>query len=248
MIYLVAVVTGCSKPKGLLYSDIARVQLNDTSTVNNTFFYEPATVTRDTVYIKVNTIGPIANFDRAVNLMPVVEQGVLNPAIPGVHYVPLDDPSLKKMMVVKANAVVAMIPIIMLRDPSLKVQSVRLRLGLVANDQFGLGQVKDRSCTVLFSDRLERFFSWRVDSYLAAAFSSFGKYSTGKHQFMYDTLKERVDEEWYQAIAKIGGQQHYKNLLKARLEIFNADPANLASGKAPLRETSNPTSPIVAFP
>lgn len=248
LIYLAAVTAGCSKADGLLYSDIARVQLDDTSTVNNTFFYQAAAVTRDTVYIKVNTIGALANYDREVKLTQFTETGILNPAVPGVHFVPLDDPSLKKLMVVKANKTTAMIPIVLIRDVSLKDKSFRLALQLTGNDQFGLGEVQRRVCAILFSDRLERFYSWRVDNYTAAAFSSFGKYSTGKHQFMYDTLHEQIDEAWYKAIEVIGAQQHYKNLLKDRLAIFNSNPANIASGKAPLRETNNPTSALVFFP
>lgn len=248
LIYLAAITAGCSKADGLLYSDVARVQLDDTSTVNSTFFYKAAAVTKDTIYIKVNTIGALATYDREVKLAQYTETNVLNPAVPGVHYVPVDDPSLKKLMVVKANQTNAMIPVVLIRDVSLKEKSFRLALQLVGNDQFGLGEVQRRGVAIVFSDRLERFYSWRVDNYTAAAFSSFGKYSTGKHQFMYDTLQEKIDEAWYKAIEIIGAQQHYKNLLKDRLAIFNSDPANIASGKAPLRETNDPNSAVVFFP
>ena len=245
---LTTVITGCKKNEQLLYHDIARVQLNDTATINSTFVYDPATVTRDTVYVQVNTIGKTANNDREVKLVQVTEENEPFPAVAGVHYVSLDDPSLKKLMVIKANAVSAMIPIVLLRDTSLKTNSYRLQLQLTANDQFGLGEVQYRSIAIRFSDHLERFFSWRVDASQAPAFITFGKYSIGKHQFMIDVLHETIDEAWYQAASSIGALTNYQNLLKTALAKFNSDPANIASGKAPLRETSSPNSLAITFP
>lgn len=248
LIFLTAVAAGCSKADELLYNDISRVQLSDTAVMNSTFVYKNATVTKDTVYIEVNTIGDIANYDREVKLVQVAEAGVTSAAVAGVHYVSTDDPELKKLMVVKANAVKAMIPVVLLRDASLKESSFRLRLELAANDQFGLGELKSRARTIVFSDRLERFFSWRVDGTQAPAFNIYGKYSTGKHQFMIDILHEEIDETWYQNVVSIGATGHYRNLLKEALAAFNSDPDNLASGKAPLRESDAPGSPIVTFP
>lgn len=248
LISLVAVVTGCSKTDGLLYSDSARLQLGDTTTVSSTFVYEPAAKTRDTVYIQVNTIGKMAAYDREVTLVQVAEKNEPNPAVAGVHYVSMTDPSLKSQMVIKANTVSAMIPVVLLRDVSLKTKSIHLRLELAANDQFGLGELQKRSRAVIFSDRLERFYSWRTDAGASAAFVSFGKYSTRKHQFMIDVLHEQIDEAWFQAALSIGEIQHYKNFLKDKLNVFNTDPANIASGIAPMRETSDLTSPVITFP
>ncbi|SDL86944.1 protein of unknown function [Pedobacter sp. ok626] len=248
IILLAAAVTSCTKTDYLYFNDSARVQLNDTSTITSTFFYEPNTVLRDTVYIQVNTIGDVSNKERAVKLVQVVEPGVLNPAVPGVHYVAMDDPALKHMMVVKGNQVNAMIPVVLLRDASLRTNSFRLRLELAGNDQFGLGEKQSRSCAVVFSDRLERFYSWRTDTGVSPAVSRFGKYSTRKHQFMYDFLKVKIDEAWYQALAATGALDNYKNALKEGLNEFNSNPANIANGTAPMRETNVAGSPLVTFP
>jgi hypothetical protein len=245
---LTAAITGCKKNERLLYHDIARVQLNDTATINSTFVYEPVTTTKDTVYVQVNTIGKTTNHDREVKLVQVTEKGEPFPAVAGVHYVSMDDPSLKKLMVIKADAVSALIPVVLLRDTSLKSNSYRLRLELTANDQFGLGEVQYRRIAIRFSDHLERFFSWRVDAGQAPAFYTFGKYSTGKHQFMINVLHETIDEAWYQAASSIGALTNYQNLLKSALARFNNDPANIASGKAPLRETDSLNSLAISFP
>jgi hypothetical protein len=36
--------------------------------------------------------------------------------------------------------------------------------------------------------------------------------------------------------------------MKDALAAYNNDPANIASGKAPMRETDSPTSPLITFP
>lgn len=248
LIFLTAVITGCSKTDYLLYNDIARVQLTDTATLNSTFVYKAGSILRDTVYIQVNTIGQMTNYDRAVKLVQVNEPNELNPAIAGIHYLAMDDPSLKEQMIIKANTVSNMIPVVLLRDTSLKNKSYRLRLELSANDQFGLGETQKRSRAIRFSDRLERFFSWRVDNTSAPAYNTFGKYSTRKHQFMIDILGLQIDEAWYQAIVAAGATTHYKNYLKDALNVYNADPAHIADGTAPLRESNVVGSPLVTFP
>jgi hypothetical protein len=264
---LLAVVAGCKKADYLLYNDTARIQQADTNALNYTFIYEPAAVVRDTLYIRVNTIGGITPNNRAVKLVQVAEYDytyVRDPvtnlitdtiaterpfkAIAGKHYVAFDDPSIASLMAVKANNAMDSLPIILLRDASLKDNTFRLRVRLEANDVFAAGENKAIERTIVFSDRLERFYSWRVDNGTAPAFYSFGKYSTGKHQFMYDVLKVNIDETWYQAIALVQAQTHYKNLVKDALADFNTNPANIASGKAPVRETSDPTSAVVFFP
>jgi hypothetical protein len=264
---LLVLVAGCKKSDYLIYHDIARIQLNDTTTQSATFVYAPAAVTTDTVLIQVNTIGGVTNYDRTVELMQVTEYDytyVRDPvtnqitdtvvtekpfkAFPGIHYVDFKDKSTQPLMVIKANEVSAKIPVVLLRDTSLKSNSYRLRVQLVANDQFGLGEVNARTTTIVFSDRLERFPSWRVDNTSASAYNIFGKYSTGKHQFMIDVLKVNIDEEWFQAVLSSGASQQYRTILKQALADFNINPANIASGKAPLRETTSPGALVVTFP
>jgi hypothetical protein len=264
---LLAIAAGCKKADYLVYNDVARIQMADTGVSSYTFVYEAPVVVRDTVYIRLNTIGGITGQDRKVTLEQVTEYDITyvrDPvtnkvtdstvkekpfkAIAGKHYIPFDDPSMQALLVIKANKAFDSLPIILLRDTSLKSNSYRLRLKVVANNEFATGETKAIAKTLLFSDRLERFESWKVDAGTAPAFTSFGKYSVNKHQFMIDVLKVKIDEEWYKAIAAAQAQQHYKNMLRDALAAFNANPVNIAAGKAPLRETSDPTSPLVSFP
>ncbi|UYQ91169.1 DUF4843 domain-containing protein [Chitinophaga horti] len=265
-IALLSMAIACKKAENLLYSDIYRVQLADTSIMSSTFIYDDAAIVTDTLYIKVPTIGGISDKDRPVKLEQAMEYDISLVRDPltneitdtiktprpftaqaGVHYVDFNDPSLAALMVVKANEDTGLIPIVLKRDASLKANSYRLRVQLAANGTFGLGEQKMRARTIVFSDRLERFDSWRNDNYTSAAFLAFGKYSIGKHQFMIDVLKTNIDEAWFKALAAAGATGHYTNYMKAALKTFNEDPANIASGKSPVRETSAADSAPITF-
>lgn len=263
---MIVLAASCKKAPLLMYNDKNRVQLNDTTTVTESFVYDSASVVRDTVYIQVNTIGDVSSVDRDVQLTQVPEYSyalvtdsvthlldtvytpVAYPAVAGIHFLPLNDHSLDSIRVIKANQVTAQIPIVLLRDTSLKTNSYRLRVSLASSRDFSLGEAYKREITIVFSDHLERFYDWRVDNGMAIAYSYFGKYSTGKHQFMIDVLNTTIDENWFTAANTAGALSEYRTLLKNALAAFNTDPANIASGKAPVRETSDPTSAAITFP
>jgi hypothetical protein len=267
IVILLAIATGCKKADYKMYSDGARVQVADTTALSYSFFYKDPVAPRDTVYIQINTIGGITDQDRTISIEQIPEYDITytrDPitnkitdstvkekpfkAVAGIHYIPFTDAAVKSMMVVKADSATGKLPVILLRDTSLKTNSYRLRIKLMANDAFALGETKAIERTIIFSDRLERFESWKTDQTSSAAFQAFGKYSTGKHQFMIDVLKVKIDEEWFKAVVLATAISHYKNLLRDELAAFNANPANIASGKSPVRETSDPTSPIITFP
>ena len=63
-----------------------------------------------------------------------------NKAIPGVHYVPMDDPEMENLLVVRADSVTLEVPVILLRDTSLQREEYRLCLQLVATEDFLLGE------------------------------------------------------------------------------------------------------------
>jgi hypothetical protein len=267
IVILLAIAAGCKKADYMLYNNGARIQIADTTPLSYSFFYKDPGLVRDTVYVQMNTIGGIADHNRTITIEQIPEYDVTyvrDPvtnkvtdsvvkekpfkAIAGKHYISFTDPAVQNGMVVRTDSAISKLPIILLRDISLKSNSYRLRIKLVANDEFALGESKAIERTIIFSDRLERFESWKVDVSSAPAFSAFGKYSTGKHQFMIDVLKVKIDEEWFKAITAAGAISHYKNLLRDALAAFNADPVNISSGKAPVRETSDPASLIITFP
>jgi hypothetical protein len=267
IVILLAIAAGCKKAPYILYNDGHRIQIADTTPVSYSFLYKDAAVTKDTVYIQMNTMGGIVDHNRVITIEQIPEYDkiyVRDPvtnkitdsiitekpfkAIPGKHYISFTDPAVQGLMVVMADSAVSKMPVILIRDTSLKTNSYRLRIKLIANDEFAIGETKAVEKVIVFSDRLERFESWKADQASSPAFAVFGKYSTGKHQFMIDVLKTKIDEDWYKAMAAAGAQNHYKVLLRDALAVFNADPANISAGKAPVRETSDPASPIITFP
>lgn len=267
IVILLAIAAGCKKADYMAYSGGIHIQLKDTLALSYTFIYEDATVTRDTFLVDLKTIGGIVDHNRTYTVEQVPEydktykydpntnkviDSTLTPkpytAVAGKHYVPFTDKGAQAIMFIATDSATGKLPIILLRDTSLKTNSYRLRIRLTANDEFAIGEKYAIEKTIIFSDKLERFDSWKVDNGTAPAYNTFGKYSTGKHQFMIDVLKTRIDEAWFQAISVIQAQQHYKNLLRDALTAFNTDPANLASGKAPVRETSDPNSLVISFP
>ena len=267
IVILLAVATGCKKAAYLQYDSGARIQLKDTIAATFSFVYEDVAVTRDTIYIDLKTIGGIADHNRTVTVQQVPEYdktykydpNTNKPidstvtekpfkAVAGKHYMAFDDKGMQAIMVIKTDSATGKLPIILLRDTSLKSNSYRLRIRLTASDEFATGEKNAIEKTIIFSDRLERFDSWKVDNGTAPAYTAFGKYSTGKHQFMIDVLKVKIDEAWFQAALAAQATGHYKNLLRDALNAFNTDPANISSGKAPVRETSDPTSLAISFP
>jgi hypothetical protein len=267
IVILLALAAGCKKADYMLYNNGARIQIADTTPLSYTFVYKELAVTRDTVYIQLNTIGGITDHNRTITLEQIPEYDITyvrDPltnkvtdstvkekpfkAVAGKHYISFTDPAVQNMMYVQADSAKTRLPVILLRDTSLKSNSYRLRIRLIANDEFALGETKAIERTIIFSDRLERFESWKTDGTASPAYVAFGKYSVGKHQFMIDVLKTKIDEDWFKAITAAQAIGHYKNLLRDALAAFNTDPANISSGKAPVRETSDATSPIITFP
>ena len=266
LIVFLASLGSCKKSEIKPYSGNAKIQLLDSVGASFSFFYKPTTVLQDTFFLDLRAIGGFTDYDRPIKLVQAEEfrdsiifdpatlkpidtlrLPISNAAQANVQYLGFETPDMQKLTVLKAGQVATKIPVILLRHSSLKEKSYRLRIQVEANSEFEIGEKKSLAKTLTFSDRLERFYSWRSDAIGIPAYSVFGKYSTAKHQFMYDVIGEPIDEAWYKAIEVIQAQNHYKNLVKQALNEFNNDPANIASGKAPLRE-GGPSSPTVTFP
>lgn len=271
-IYILAMlllsVISCSEADLMLYSDEPRVYLGGyTRTQSTTFYYDTDDVTRDTLYVYVETMGGPRDYDRAVTFKQVtvydkeytVENGVKvdsvvteNPynAVPGKHFVAFDSEEAKKLMVIPANEVSVHIPVILLRDASLKEDVYYLTLQLSENDEFKIGGVtKDVEYAITFADKLIKPSFWDLP-YQGAYY--FGDYSIRKHEFMIKVSGERIDNEWwgtlYGTSAVAGLLKYYQNKFKVELNKYNNDPANIASGAAPMREIEgDPTSKLITF-
>lgn len=198
-----------------------------------TFVYA-GSVTEDTVWLTVTTLGFVKDYDRAI----AIEQEMTDEddAVAGTHYLAFDDESLKKYYVMPAGAVSTNIPIVVLRDASLKTKAVNLKISIKENDNFKVGYERDRCRTVTISDRLSKPSNWDY-----AGFPYYvSTYTTGVHQFMIDLTGEKWNDEY---IDSLGGDYGYIEYLgtyfKRELKRVNAE--RVAAGLDILREEDGVT-------
>lgn len=263
--FLALIQMGCHEADYMLFDDIARVQMDGDKEVRYDFFYKDrSTVTRDTVFLTVNTIGDPGKharriafeqipeydveykYDNKGNLVDSVVTEKPNKAVPGVHYVPMNSDEMKPLLFVPSGAVSIEVPVILLRDASLQTEEMRLCLKLVVTEDFRLGETSQLSRTIVFADKLSKPAKWTtsVDKYY------FGQYSIRKHEFMYDIAGEKIDDEWFTRVnADYAEMTYFKNKFKNALVEYNENPENIAKGLAPMREDQNdPKSALVVFP
>lgn len=182
------------------------------------FVYSGSTITQDTVWMTVTTLGFVKDYDRALTIEQVTTGE--NDAVAGKHYVAFDDESLKKYYVMPAGAVSTEIPVVVLRDASLKTNAVTLEIGIKENENFKVGYEADRYRTINISDKLSKPSNWEYqyfDVYVSV-------YTTGVHQFMIDVTGEKWDEEYIDAISSDAGYIEYLgNYFPKKLEEVNAE-------------------------
>lgn len=246
---------GCQKEKYQYFNDIARVQMESTEEIRYSFFYEDReTVTRDTVYVTVNTIGYPDDRSRVIALEQVPEYDITykydnkgnlidsvitekpNRAVPDVHYVSLTSDVMQSGLVVGPGQVSVNVPIVLLRDPSLRTEEFRLCLKIVATDDFKLGESDMLTRTIVFTDMLSQPNKWDRRYW--------GKYSVRKHEFMYEIAKQKIDDEWCERVAlDYSEQMYFVNKFKNALEEWKNEHGE------PMREDQDdPTSDLVTFP
>jgi hypothetical protein len=207
------------------------------SVTYHTFAYLPATTLEDTVWLDVFTTGFITAYPRPVTLCQLPVDTLA--AMPGLHYVPFDDPRVRDLHVVPAGANAARLPLIVKRDPSLQAADVSLTIGIVENDFFRHGFVNAIRKRVVISDVLVKPASWsRVIDIM------FSPYGRAKHRFMVTAaapLGIVVDDDFVSAnitLSDLGLLNYWKRFFQAKLAEENERRATL--GLAPLREDPAP--------
>ena len=217
--------------------------------VTKTFIYDNSDVDRDTVYILMRTMAYVTEYDRTIGIQeaePVFQERVEGAnAVPGVHYVPFDDPEYQKFAVVKAGQAEAQLPVILLRDPSLENEEVTLRIRIVQNEAFAPINEEDSEKLVTFSDMIMQPEAWD-DSFS----NFFGTWGPVKFRFMLDVSGERWDDEF---INTLWNDYPYMMFWQARLRVLleEENARREAAGEGPLREEPAPgeiEGKLVSFP
>jgi Domain of unknown function (DUF4843) len=139
----------------------------------------------------VYAVGGVSKNDRPFVLEQEEATGLLN-AVPGTHYKAFNDPSLKDVYTIKAGKVHASVPVVLLRDPSLKTAAYNLNIRVAANEHFKKGEVRKLWRKIEFTDRLSRPAAWNA----SGVQYYWGKYSMVKHGFMIEQSGERWDQDF----------------------------------------------------
>jgi len=255
--------TGCQEEKGFLFQDVTRISFSPKEAGNYemTYSFIWGTQNRDTVYLPVSISGRTADHDRQIEVVQIPGYDVTynydltdsiitewsNSAVAGKHYIAFDDAEAKALLKIKAGEITGYVPVIVLRNTSLKTEKVRLRIQLVASNDLELGQAKNLIMLLNISDQLEQPVNWTRYS---TAQSYLGTYSKPKHELMIKVLQDKVDEEWLEQMANDRPNLiFWRGKFQEALNAFNNDLVNIASGKAPLREDPNDSnSAEVTFP
>jgi len=239
----------CKKNQYYVYNDQARIQFgpeesriyqssfNLADTLKPfTFYYEDANVKEDTVFFDIYAIGGITKTDRSFTLQQEQVPNLSN-AVAGKHYVAFNDPRATKNFVIKANTVHTRVPIIMLRDASLKSSTVVLKFKVIPDQNFLSGEASNLWRKITLTDRLSQPASW--DN--IATLYYYGKYSVVKHEFLITHTGQKWDEAFLQTLySDYSLQQYWTGAAKIALIDYNAaHPGN------PLRDENNE---LVVFP
>ena len=144
VIFLLVVITiGCEENSALEYENEPALYFENTTygqrdSVNHTFFIQPDEQMRDTVFVEILTMGYPADVDRSF-VLEQVNVGQPGAAVAGKHFVAFDDPEMVSHLVIPKGSVRKSFPLIVLRDPSLELEEVRIELEIGENEYFKPG-------------------------------------------------------------------------------------------------------------
>lgn len=206
---------GPMDPAKIYWSDYEKIwKLSDTAKAYS-FYTEEATKLVDTVYFRIYTLGKVQNYDRAFKLMQSLVKDVDN-AVPNKHYQAFDDSKGEQLYVVKAGQSYMRVPVVLLRDASLKSKPYTLQFEVVANEHFQQGAPTNTWRRVLVGDLLLQPAAW--DDYATKYF--WGKYSRVKHEFMIEVTGLKWDQEMMSKL-EFDQSKHFGTELKKELALYN---------------------------
>lgn len=242
--------SGCKKVAPGVYSGKTYAEFYNNTTsyelIQSTsdFYYKDPSILTDTVYLRIKTLGTIPTKTSYVRFRaynnPLV--GAKYPdAIAGKHYVPFTDTGLQALWKVEAGKYEAYLPIVLLRDPSLKNQAYQLTFSITDSEDILAGNPKHIDATIVISDLLSQPSNW------SNTFFFLGTYGKVKHQFMIDQSGKKWDAAFINTILNdYDLQAYYVYKFSEALKTLNAE--RMAAGLTELREDPNSAATAVTFP
>lgn len=144
LIFLLVVGTiSCKENSALEYENDPALYFENTTygqrdSIAHTFFIQPDDQMRDTVFIEILTMGYPTDSDRPF-ILEQTNAGQPGSAIAGKHFVAFDDPEMLEHLKIPKGSVRKSFPLIVLRDPSLELEEVRIELKIGENEYFRSG-------------------------------------------------------------------------------------------------------------
>lgn len=211
------------------------------------FVYGDENIKSDTLWFDIQSMGFVSDQDRPLELAEV--DTTANMAIPGKHYVAFNDPALASYYKMPAGKAMTKIPVVLLRDVSLKDTSVVLKFSIKDNGYFTKGYDCYQTRIITFSDRMTEPSKWTynyliLDSYTVSLADYFGSYGVVKHKFLIDHTGKKWDNDYIDQL--MTGDSNYLmyvlDKMATDLETLNNERA--AQG---LGELSEADGTIVSF-
>ena len=257
--------TSCEKDLEVYNTETCRLNfyynLNNRSDFNESlartaysFIYGSSDRQRDTLWFPVQTMGFTSDRDRPVVLEQIPSDGIQ--AVPGKHYVAFNDPSVSNLYIIPAGKATTKLPVIILRDPSLKSETVTLKFAFRENEYFKLGFEEFSTRQIEITDMLSEPSKWNeaypipgleryFPRYANHLSDFFGAYGVVKHQFLIEQTGKKWDDEYIEAL--ITGDSNYLKYLvrkmSQRLAEVNAE--RTAKGLDVLKEADGTIVEIV---
>ncbi|MEA5006874.1 MAG: DUF4843 domain-containing protein [Rikenellaceae bacterium] len=167
------------------------------------FVYGPSSMLTDTVWVKVETMGPLSDRDREITI--VQQMTGKDDAVAGTHYVSFNDASLKKYYFMRANRSRDSIPVVLKRDGSLKENSYNLMIRIESNKDFKLISKERNGVRIVLTDQLARPSRWAI--YCSAYF---GDYGPVKHKWMIEQTGKKWDDDYLNNVLGFTSSDDYE--------------------------------------
>lgn len=207
------------------------------------FVYGSETAVDDTLWFEVETMGFVADYDRPIALEQVEVADASN-AVADKHYQAFSTPSLQKLYVIPAGKTRTRIPVVLLRDASLKSENVTLKFAIKANEYFANGYEPYRERVIEFTDQLSEPSYWNkaYGDYGSTIAMYFGTYGVVKHQFLIEQTGKKWDDEYIDSL--MTGDSGYLSYLydKMNQKLADVNAERESKGEGPLCEADG--SPV----
>ncbi|MDD2425909.1 MAG: DUF4843 domain-containing protein [Bacteroidales bacterium] len=199
---------------------------------NYSFVYVSSTLVQDTIWLNVETIGPLSDKDRSFEFEQI--QTGSGDAVSGTHYIPFNDTGLKNFYVIPSGKSKASVPVVLKRDVSLKTTVINLAIRIKSNETFKLFNPDRNRMTIVYTDQLSQPSCW---AHYCTTY--FGEYGPVKHQWLIEQTKNKWDDDYLSnvlgftssTVSQNGTNSNYDSgycdylsqALTVRLDAYNAD-------------------------